>query len=317
MSGSVLVTGGAGFIGSALTRRLLADGYDVVVLDNLASGTAASVPGGCELVEGDVRSPADLAALPARDYVACCHLAAQTGGEVSFEDPRADIDTTVIGSVNVLDWVRERDAGRTVFASSMGVYGDVAPDVAVEESTTPQPKTFYSVSKLAVEHLLRLYRTEYGLPFTALRLFNVYGPGQDLANLKQGMVSIYLKYLLDGDRVLVKGPLDRYRDYVYVDDVVDVFVHAIVAGRLDGAVLNVGTGVQTHVSTLLEKMCACFGIDDYRTVVDVAPGTPGDQFGTYASVARMRELGSPVPSTSLDAGLRAMVEWARPLAVER
>ena len=317
MSGSVLVTGGAGFIGSTLARRLLAEGYDVVVLDNVVSGAVSNVPDGCELIMGDVREASVLAALPKRDYVACCHLAAQSSGEVSFEDPRLDVTTNVIGTLNVLDWVLERGVGKVVFASSMGIYGDVPPDVPVAEDTLPHPKSFYSVSKLAVEHLLKLYETEYGLRFTAPRLFNVYGVGQDLDNLRQGMLSIYLRYLLDGERVLVKGSLDRYRDYVYVDDVVDVFVHAITAPELDGEIFNCGTGVQTHVSTLIEKLCACFGIDDYRSVVDQAPGTQGDQFGNFASVERMKELGVPVPATTLDEGLRRMVDWAKQVTLKR
>ena len=311
MAESVLVTGGGGFIGSALARRLIADGYEVATVDNLITGFADNVPRGCELVVGDVSDAATLADVPDREYVACCHLAAQSSGEISFEDPGRDLRSNALGTVNVLEWCRKRGVPKVIFASSMSIYGDQPLDRPVEETAVCIPKSFYGVSKLTSEHLLRLYRAEYGLESTALRLFNVYGPGQNLANLKQGMVSIYLKYLLDGNRITVKGSLDRFRDFVYIDDVVEMFCQAVTTDRFNGQVLNVATGVKTTVSTLLDRLCRCFGIDDYRSVIDVEAGTPGDQFGIFASIAGIQRVSRGLEFVSIGDGIDLMVEWAR------
>ena len=308
---SVLVTGGAGFIGSALAKRFQAEGYDVVVVDNLVTGFDANVPSACHLVEGDLADHDTLGRVPERDYAACCHLAAQSSGEISFENPGRDLRSNALGTVNVLQWCRTQGVGKVVFASSMSVYGDQPLDTPVEESAVCVPKSFYGISKLTSEHLLRLYKNEYDLEFAAFRLFNVYGPGQNLSNLKQGMVSIYLKYLLDGKTIPVKGSLDRFRDLIYIDDVVSTLFQAATTKSFDGHVVNLGTGVKTDVRTLLQKLCDCFGLQDYSAVVKVESGTPGDQFGIYASVAKLKSAGDGMAYTSLDDGLRSMVEWAR------
>lgn len=311
MRQTILVTGAAGFIGSKLAEHLIQDGYDVVAVDNLSTGFTNNVPPGSEFVLGDISEDETINNIPDRDYMACCHLAGQSSGEISFEDPGRDLKTNALGTLNMLEWCRKQGVGKFVFASSMSVYGDKPFYVPVAESDDCTPKSFYGISKLTSEHLLRVYRSEFGLNFTTLRLFNVYGPGQNLTNLKQGMVSIYLKYLLDGDRIIVKGSLDRYRDFIYVDDVVRIFSLALQDKNFEEEVLNVGTGVMTTVSSLLEKLCNCFGINEFQRVVDIEEGTPGDQFGIFSSTKHLRELTGHLSVTPLEVGIQRMVDWAR------
>ena len=142
MAASILVTGAAGFIGSHLAARFAADGYDVVAVDNLTTGFANNVPAGCELVVGDVAETETIDEIPTRDYLACCHLAAQSSGEISFEDPSADLRTNAIGTLNMLEWCRSQGVGKFVFASSMSVYGDQPLYTPVVESAACVPKSF-------------------------------------------------------------------------------------------------------------------------------------------------------------------------------
>jgi UDP-glucose 4-epimerase len=215
------VTGGAGFIGSRLAESLLAEGYDVVVADNLSIGRRANVPAGASFVELDLSREEDVARLPERPYTGVLHLAGQSSGKRSFDDPLRDFDANARSTLLLARWSLERGVPVLVHASSMGVYGEGGPGPIAEDARTT-PISYYGASKLAAERLLAVAATG-GLRTCSLRMFNVYGAGQDLENLDQGMVSIYLAYILRGEPVLVLGPLDRVRDLVHVDDVVQAW----------------------------------------------------------------------------------------------
>ena len=308
-----LVTGGAGFIGSHLTRALIDQGHQVVVVDNLTTGYRENIPSGATFIDRACQDESLYRELQGKPFDAILHLAGQSSGEISFDDPVYDLRTNTESTLRLAQYALSNGCTRLIYASSMSVYG-AKPDRPVEEDEPTNPLSFYGVGKIASEQYLRIYETQ-GLRPTSLRLFNVYGPGQNLKNTRQGMVSIYLKYLLDGQRIPVKGSLDRYRDFVYVQDVVNVFLQALVNSKFDGQVFNVGTGVKTEIRTLLQKLCRYFSIENYESVVDAEGGTPGDQFGIYASVAKLRDTGVPLNFTSLDDGLRSMVDWATKVGV--
>jgi UDP-glucose 4-epimerase len=303
----VLVTGGAGFIGSRLAERLVLDGHDVVALDDLSTGKRDNVPAKAELVVADVAEPDFVKKLPAGRYDAVCHLAAQSSGEVSMEDPLKDFSVNAAATLVLSQWCLDKKVPRFLYASSMAAYGDAKAPVA--ETAPCVPLTQYGVSKLASEHVLRL-AARRGLSVTSFRMFSVYGAGQNMANLKQGMVSIYLAYILDGVEVPVKGSLERFRDLVHVDDVVEAWALALAKPSTPSLEYNVGTGKPTRVRELLKALFkACGKGDDYP--VKELPGTPGDQFGLYADVSRAKaELGFS-PRVKLDAGLASMAKWAR------
>lgn len=302
----ILLTGGAGFIGSAVARSLLARGDRVVVVDNLSTGYRECVPEGCEFVEGGCEDPATWARVPQRQYHAIYHIAGQSSGEISFENPVYDLQTNTQSSLLLLDLARRLGCDRLIYAGTMSVYGD-QPDQAVREDAVCRPNSFYAVGKLASEHYLRIHE-QFGVRSTVLRLFNVYGPGQNLANLKQGMVSIYLALALRDRKVTVKGSLDRFRDFVFIDDVVSAFLAAEAAPSACAQVLNVCTGVKTTVGGILDSLERHV---PHPFEVQVRGGTPGDQFGIYGSHARMTELTGWQPTTKFDEGLRRMTEWAR------
>jgi UDP-glucose 4-epimerase len=301
----LLVTGGAGFIGSRVTSVLLTAGYEVDVVDDLSTGSRDNVPPGARLLVCDVTRAESLASLDG-DYAAILHLAGQSSGEKSFDDPARDFDANGRSTVLLAHWALAWGIPTLLHASSMGVYGatDGSP---ISENAVTKPISWYGASKLAAENALEV-AGRLGLRTCSFRMFSVYGPGQNLADERQGMVSIYLAHLLRGVPVTVKGTLERARDFVYIDDVVAAWKLALES-EVSG-VFNLGTGVGTRVGELLAELIDVCGLPgDYpREVVD---GTPGDQFAVVANPARAREELGWRPRVELRHGLEALVAWAR------
>ena len=299
----VFVTGVGGFIGAHVANRFLAAGHAVIGADDFSSGYRENVPPGVELVEGDLADTKTLSALP-RDCELILHLAGQSSGEISFDDPVSDLRKNTVSTLNLIRYGIDCGASRLVYASSMSCYGSV-PDAPIAETATCLPLSCYGVGKLAAEGYLRVYAKQ--LPFVALRMFNVYGPGQDLSNLRQGMVSIYLAQALATGRVQVKGSLDRFRDFIFIDDVVEAWWQAAFRAEPVGQAINVGTGRRTTVRELLEAMQPHVpGMDWY-----VEGSTPGDQSGIFADA---RLIGGQIGMTQfvpLSEGLARFVAWAR------
>ena len=301
-----LVTGGAGFIGSHLAHALLVEGWQVDVVDDLSSGNAANVPAECELIEIDLGRRGATSRLPGVPYDAICHLAGQSSGEKSFDDPEHDFDANARSSVALAAWARSRDIPLIVHASSMGVYGDVASH-PVDERTEPCPISFYGASKLAAEHALAVAPDVRAI---SLRMFSVYGPGQNLEEMRQGMVSIFLSMALRGEPIGVRGPLDRVRDFVYVEDCVEAWLRALSRPDASGPV-NVGTGAGTSIRALVAEMLELLGAGPDHPVRELDVRTPGDQFALSASTAHARQLLGWSARTGLREGLGAMISWAR------
>ncbi|MFC1672156.1 NAD-dependent epimerase/dehydratase family protein [Planctomycetota bacterium] len=310
MSETYLVTGGAGFIGSHTARRLLDAGNEVVVADSLLTGDRDNVPEGATFVEMDLADESLYSKLDGVKPKAIIHLAGQSSGEISFESPSKDLDINTRATILLGEWARKQGCNRILFSSSVSVYGDgKAPGAAMSEEDDPSPKSFYGCSKLASEHYLKVFQSEYGINGTSFRLFNVYGPGQNMKNMKQGMVSIYLSFVLFQESLLVKGAMDRYRDLVYVSDVVDILVGSIDDERSFGGVFNVGTGRKTTVGELVQRILEATGKPDFP--VEEGEGTPGDSFGSLADVSHVKDALGWEAEVSLDRGLQEMVAACR------
>lgn len=305
-----LITGGAGFIGASMARRCVDRGDDVTVLDNLSTGARENVPAGARLFVADIRDEGCWTALDAAGAAgidAILHFAAQSSGEISHMDPLADFDTNARGTFLLLQWAERHDISRVLHASSMAVYGSAESPLA--EDSPIAPASFYGASKAAAEDSVSLFGRRCGAT-TIFRMFNVYGPGQDLANLRQGMASIYLAYLLRGEPIVVKGSLDRFRDLIYIDDVLDVWLQAIDHPAAVGATYNLGTGVRTTVRELLDALVRATGQTPGAYPVTVASSTSDDIHGTVADIARITHDLGWIPQVTLNEGLRRMVAWA-------
>jgi UDP-glucose 4-epimerase len=304
---SYLVTGAGGFIGSKLAEKLINQGHFVVSIDNLSTGNLRNVPKGVKLIEGDCQDPKVISQLNAYSFDAIFHIAGQSSGEISFEDPIYDLQTNTQSTLMLLKFCLENKCNRFIYASTMSVYGDQEIIPAIESSPT-FPKSLYGVGKLASEHYLRIY-AGYGISTTCLRLFNVYGPGQNLENLKQGMVSIFLAQALQNKKIVVKGSLERFRDFVFIDDVVQAFIMMdTLPSPSDYHVFNVCSGRKTTVAELLSIIKDIMG-EDVEIIVE--GNTKGDQFGITGAYSQLHQAVGWQPKTSLELGLKQMFNWAK------
>jgi UDP-glucose 4-epimerase len=307
-----LVTGGAGFIGSTLVDRLLAEGHGVDVVDDLSTGSLANLAEarsdqGHDLTfhRLDIRSPDVVDLIARRRPEIVFHLAAQADVRVSVARPAFDAEVNLIGSINVLEGARSAGTAKVVFASSGGtIYGDAGPrDLPLTESHPQRPLSPYGVAKKAVADYLAVYREVHGLEFTILALANVYGPRQD-PNGEAGVVAIFAGRLLDDLPCTIYGDGTQTRDFVYVDDVVDTFARA--AQRGGGLLFNIGTGVETSVNQLYATMAAAAGAEHPAAS---APARAGELQRSALSPARAAIHLGWKPWTSLKDGVASVLEW--------
>jgi UDP-glucose 4-epimerase len=308
-----LVTGGAGFIGSTLVDRLLAEGHAVDVVDDLSSGSLANLADAradrghdLRVHQLDIRSPEVVELIERRQPEVVFHLAAQADVRVSVARPAFDAEVNVVGSLNVLEGARVAGTRKVVFASSGGtIYGDPDPaDLPVTEVHPQQPLSPYGVAKKTVGDYLVAYRALHGLEFTALALANVYGPRQD-PHGEAGVVAIFAGRLLAGEACTIFGDGKQTRDFVYVDDVVDAFVRA--ADRGSGVLCNIGTGIETSVVRLYHVMAAAAGVPDAEPVY--APPRPGELARSALDPARARIHLGWAPWTTLEDGTAAVLRY--------
>jgi UDP-glucose 4-epimerase len=303
-----LVTGAAGFIGSEIAKRLLKEGHSVVTIDNLSTGKREVVPQGCTFIEGNDYDENVIAQLDNYKFDAIIHIAGQSSGEISFEKPVYDLQTNAQSTLMLLNYAKRTGVKSFVFASSMSTYGDHEENPQVSEDTLTVPKSFYAVGKLASENYMRIYSQMYGIKCTALRFFNVYGVGQNMDNLKQGMASIYLAMAIRDKHIVVKGAADRFRDFVYVDDVVEsvcLSINREKGGMLE--VYNVSNCRPVYVHQIIETIEQTL---PYNVTHEYVEGTPGDQKGIYGNYGKIEKDLGWKGKISFEEGMQRMIEWA-------
>jgi UDP-glucose 4-epimerase len=305
-----VVTGGAGFIGSNLVERLIDEGAEVLVVDDLSSGMLSRL--GPARERGHIHfHQMDVRARELRDVIVgftpqvVFHLAAQIDVRASVVDPAFDADVNVIGTINVLSAARDAAVERVVYASSGGAtFGDT-DQIPTRETEPRRPDSPYGVSKKVVDDYLDYYRRAHGIDYVSLGFSNVYGPQQD-PNGEAGVVAIFAGDLLKGRVSTIYGDGKQTRDFVYVEDVTDACWRAALQGG--GRYLNIGTGKETSVVELYRKMAAIVGSD--LEPQHAAP-RPGEQMRSCLDPSEaQRDLGWE-PWTSLDDGLRATIDWFR------
>lgn len=307
-----LVTGGAGFIGSTLVDRLLAEGHSVDVVDDLSTGSLANLAEArsnrdhqLKLHQIDIRDESVVDVIARREPEVVFHLAAQADVRVSVSRPAFDAQVNVVGSINVLEGARRGGARKVVFASSGGtIYGEPAPeDLPVRESHPQQPLSPYGVAKRVVTDYLHVYRELHSVEFTSLAMANIYGPRQD-PHGEAGVVAIFAGLLRDQKQCTIFGDGTQTRDFVYVDDAVDAFVRAATRGS--GLLCNIGTGVETSVNELYAAMASAAG----STAAAVhAPPRPGELARSALDPGRAALHLGWEPWTSLDDGVAEVVRW--------
>ncbi|NDD30735.1 MAG: NAD-dependent epimerase/dehydratase family protein [Proteobacteria bacterium] len=303
----VLVTGGAGFIGSHIARHWKERGAQVAVLDDFRTGHRANVEGeGIEVFEGSILDRALVTrAAEGVDYV--FHLAAMVSVVESMQDPARCVDVNVHGTLNVLEAARRAGARKVVLSSTAAVYGNEEGGLC-GEGMPVRPISPYGITKLDGELYLEMYRREHGLQTVSLRYFNVFGPRQDTRSPYSAVIPTFIERALRGDDLIVHGDGSQTRDFVYVGDAVAANVLAAETPDLVGP-CNVGHGRATSVVDLARVVLA---LVDSRSRIVHAPSRAGDIAHSTADISRLRAFGFSC-ATSLEDGLRATVDWYRTL----
>ena len=312
MSRRVLVTGGAGFIGSHVADLFISEGYEVEIIDDLSTGNRANVPEKAKLHECSVASSEAGKIISEGLFDTVVHLAAQIDVRKSVADPVFDANTNIIGTLNILEAMKKAGAkGRIIFTSTGGaIYGDfnTPPNVEVYPK---DPESPYAISKLAAEYYLSYYGRLHGLQHVALRFGNVYGPRQD-PHGEAGVVAIFCTRILDAKPLTIFGDGLQTRDYVYVGDVARaVFLAATneipPAERVDARAFNVGTGVGTSVVDLARLLQEAAKSE---VQVSFAPKRPGEQQESFLNVEKAGRVLGWKPQVTLSEGLAATFAWS-------
>lgn len=304
----ILVTGGAGFIGSHLVRLLLSLGHNVTVLDNLSTGMWEHLPAvGVAFWELDVRSPEARKRIVSGHFDAIVHLAGQTMVDASIRDPHFDASENVLGTVNVLEAAQQSGVGRVIFASTAAAYGDVTEDeLPVVEELPLAPLSFYGLTKVTVERYLALYQRLYALDYVVLRFANVFGERQGDKG-EGGVISIFAKRIVRGDGVTIFGDGGQTRDFIYAGDVARGIAQALVTEHVNTA-YNLSTQTETSLNDLVRIFGEVVGKD-----LKPKHGTAreGDIYRSVLANEKARKGLGWQPVTSLQEGLRRTVEYFR------
>lgn len=302
---NVLVTGGAGFIGSHLVERLLAGGDRVRVMDDLSTGKRENLlrHDALEFIRGDIRD-AGLVDRCVTGMDGVVHLAAVASVQASIDDPLRTHQVNFDGTLNLLEASRRAGIRRFLYACSAAVYGDVA-NVPVSEETTLNPLSPYAVDKLTGEYYLLYYHRKYRLAATSFRLFNIYGPRQDPSSPYSGVISIFVDRLQRNQTVTLFGDGSQTRDFVYVADLAELLARAVHGSEGIGDVFNVGTGKRHSLIQLLDCLEKLSGRKIGR---QHEPARLGDIQHSCADVSRLKQVFGSAPATPFDQGLKKLLE---------
>jgi UDP-glucose 4-epimerase len=301
--GPILITGVAGFIGSNLALRLLADGYDVIGIDDLSQGVPEQIPAGVEFHQLDIRSPQIHPRF--RDVEAVFHLAAKNCISDCQLDPVAAASVNVAGTVNVLEAARKAGISRVIHAESSALYEGVDELPSAEERVAP--RSIYAVTKHAASEFAAAFERFHGMQMTALRYFCVYGPRQDYRRTVPPVMSAFIIKLLRGERPTIYGTGGKRRDFVYVDDVNDFHLQCLKDPRTHGGTFNLGSGTDHSVREIYDTIQSLLGT---AMEPEFAPDLPGEAERTCGDIGRARSLGW-TPRVSLEDGLRRSIAYIR------
>ena len=303
----VLVTGGAGFIGSHLTEALVEKDYQVVVLDNLSTGRLSNleaVSDSIDFVEGDIRD-FQTVRQAAKGCQTVFHLAAVVSVPQTIDQPVKSAAVNDMGTLHVLEAARNCGVSNLVFASSSAVYGD-DPELPKYEKMKPRPLSPYAVQKITGEYYARLYHQLYGMNTTSLRFFNVYGPKQDPSSPYSGVISIFMSKAVQNSTPTIYGDGSQTRDFVYVADVVHALLKSSEAMTAAGHAINIGTGIAVDINQLWTTIASLAGLNMKSKY---AAPRAGDIVASVADIDSARTILAFEPTISLEQGLEKTFRW--------
>lgn len=302
--GKILITGGMGFIGSKLVQLLIKKGYKnkIIIIDNLSNSKNKNIKY-TKFLKIDCSKSLYIEKLNRIKIDVIFHIAASSSGENSFYETEKDIKYNLLATLNLLNLAKKNKVKKFIFTSTMSVYGD--PDrLPVTEKSIKKPKSFYAIHKSASEEYIKIF-SNYGISCSILRLFNVYGPGQNLENKKQGMLKIYLTQMIKDKKLNIKGSLERFRDFIYIDDVVDA-LYKCIKNKKKLLILNIGSGKKITVKNLIKNLNV-----ELKTNIKpkIIKGTPGDQHGIYGNIKKAKNNINWKPQFNLKTGLKNFISY--------
>jgi len=300
----VLVTGGAGFIGSNIADAFIAKGHNVTVIDNLSSGKRSNINRKAKFYIADISDYQRLRIIFNKEkFDTICHHAAQIDVRKSVSDPANDARVNIVGTLNLLECARETNVKKVIFASSGGtIYGECSK-TAPKENSPANPLSPYGIAKHSVEFYLKYYAYTYGIKFTSLRYGNVYGPRQD-PHGEAGVVAIFSERVLHNEELLIFGTGEQTRDYVYVADVVRANLKALTRGHNN--IINIGTGKLTSVNTLFRIMAQ---ISAYKKKPIYKPARTGELSRSFLDIRAAASLLGWKPQVSIEQGLKNTMKY--------
>jgi len=312
----ILITGGAGFIGSHVVDALMQQGFRVSVLDNLSTGYMANLEQWInhphfQFVQADITHDINDAvarlALRFGRIERIAHFAAQTAVPLSIDDPVNDINANLAGTTRILEYARHNKVSKVLFASSAAVYGDEAA-VPLSEQTLPRPASPYGLNKLTGELYLDYYARLCGLNYTALRFMNIYGPRQDPKGWYSGVISIFMDRALNNQTITIFGDGEQTRDFVYIGDTVNAALRALLTDAGNNSVINIGTGSAASINVLTQSILE---LTNSTATVSYAPPRAGDIRHSVTSIDKARAFLDFAPDVTLRDGLAATLAWMR------
>ncbi len=318
----VLVTGGAGFIGSHTVDLLMSRGHDVLVVDDLSTGFKANIARWANDpkftffkadITADITGTLDQYAAIKGPVERMIHFAAQTAVPLSMDDPVGDIRVNVMGTVALLEYARRNGIEKVAFASSSAVYDDDAP-VPVNEESRARPSSPYGIDKLVIEFYLDYYARLYGLKYTALRFMNVYGPRQDPKSYYSGVISIFLDRAVRNEPITIFDDGEQTRDFVYATDVADAVVKSCLEDGALGEIINIGTGVEVTINQTARTI---LDLAKSRSTITHAPARAGDIRRSVTTMDKAARLLAFQPKVGLREGLEQTLAWVRTQMIVR
>lgn len=310
----VLVTGGAGFIGSNIADDLLTQGYDVSVFDNFSTGIEENLPKAIKLYKGDTSQQNDLEKVFQNKFDVVFHIAGCASTINSFTNPLSDIYANFIGTVNIVNKCVENKIPRFIYASSMTVYGH-PEKLPINEEHPTKPISYYGITKYAAERYVHATAERTDLPFslnaTTFRMFNVYGERQSLTNPYQGVMAIFIGNLLRGETVTIFGDGKQSRDFIYIKDVSKAWIDSIDNKKTFGNVYNLGFGQDISLHQLVETIAKIMGIEESSLKMIHKKARPGDQRHIRSDISKLKAALNWQPEYNLEDGLKRTIAWAK------
>jgi UDP-glucose 4-epimerase len=308
MNNRVLITGGAGFVGSYLCKTFESLGFKVFAVDDMSNGVESNIINKVNFEKVDLSTDDIYSKFKDINFEAVIHCAAQSSNALSFQDIKKDLDSNMVSTYNVLNYCKLKKINRFIFTSSLSIYGDVN-QFPTPETCTPNPQSYYAINKLSSEKYIRLFSKHANMNYTIFRLYTTYGYGQNLENRNQGLLSIFISYILNNEALIVKGPAERKRDIICVSDVVDAIVKSFNNKCTYDKTYNLGSGKTLTVKNIIDHLVKGLAENPREFLVKYEGSTPGDPFETHADMSLLKSDLDWSPKLMPEEGIKETIEF--------